>query len=532
MRKLKPEEMARLSYIVGDMYAEADSVLIHLIIQRLIDGTPKLPFNIEQWKIEKILQAAPLKREMIAELKRILGDVPKAVDRVLYANLKAINDDEDILEYIEDKDHALRLGTDIYISGVPKSVRFIYEKYKEVALHELNLVNTSMLVSGQQQYIDILNVAAGLMHSEQVSPYIAIKTATRKLVKDGLTGFYDRAGRRWEPQSAVEMIMRTNGNHVANQALFTRMDETGVNFITISAHLGARPKCFQDQGQIFSRNGGSGYVEDANGNKIPYRDWNESSYGEPDGILGINCRHSAGFFVPGKSTFNPVKYDESVNAERYKQEQKQRRYERELRKTKRARNIARELGDEDETRRLNQKARLQSQRLREHIAEHDLRRSKIRERPMDKPVKNDLSLYEKSVGNSVNKQKDTQVFYDNDGNSYNTDEELLNAIRTEFNLEIHEGRQGKHIKGHNNYEGGGYLYDHIDPQELVNQYAGTGEIRKSLSGNWYNKQMFTHTEPVGQAKVGNEYEETDYFSISYSKEKGTHVVPRIKRRKK
>ncbi|HHU52711.1 MAG TPA: hypothetical protein GXZ43_01340 [Clostridiaceae bacterium] len=117
-----------------------------------------------------------------------------------------------------------------------------------------------------------------------------------------------------------------------------------------------------------------------------YRDWNESSYGLSNGILGINCRHSAGFFVPGKSTFNPVKYDESANAERYKQEQKQRRYERELRKTKRARNIARDLGDEDETRRLNQKARLQSQRLREHIAEHDLRRSKVRERPMDKPV--------------------------------------------------------------------------------------------------------------------------------------------------
>lgn len=382
MRKLKPEEMARLAWIIGDLYAEAETTLIYLIVRRLIDGTPDLPMDVGQWKIEKLVQAAPLKRDMVAELKKILDEVPRSVDKALYANIKSIIDDEDVIQYIEDKDHALRVSTDIFVKDVPASVRFAYEKYKENALHELNLVNTSMLTSGQQHYIDILNVSAGLMHSEQISPFVAIRRATRQLTNQGLTGFYDRAGRRWEPQTAVEMIMRTNGNNVANQTLFTRMDEIGANFITISSHLGARPRCFKDQGQLFSRSGGSGTVKDGNGDDIPYRDWNTSSYGLPDGILGINCRHSAGFFIPGKSIFKPIKYDETENTIRYKQEQKQRRYERQLRKTKRARNIARDLGDKEETSRLNQRARLQSQRLRDHIAEHDLRRSKVRERPM------------------------------------------------------------------------------------------------------------------------------------------------------
>ncbi|MGI6579929.1 MAG: phage minor capsid protein [Saccharofermentanales bacterium] len=385
MRKLKPEEMARLAWIIGDMYAQAETLLINLIIRRLIEGTPDLPLNIAQWKIEKLLQSAPLKREMVAELKEILKEVPASVDRALYINVKSMIDEDDVIKYIENKDHALKMSTETYIKEIqklPPSVRYAYEKYKETALHELNLVNTSMLTSAQQQYIDILNVSAGLMHSEQISPYVAIKTATRQLVNDGLTGFYDKAGRRWEPQTAVEMIMRTNGNNVANQTLFTRMDEVGANLITISSHLGARPKCFKDQGQIFNRAGGSGITVDGNGESVRYRDWNTSSYGLPDGILGINCRHSAGFFIPGKSIFKPIEYDETANANRYKQEQKQRRYERELRKTKRQRNAASALGDEDEAKRLNQKARLQSQRLRNHIDEHDLRRSKVRERPM------------------------------------------------------------------------------------------------------------------------------------------------------
>ena len=269
---------------------------------------------------------------------------------------------------------------------MPPSMKYLYAKYREVAIDQLNKVNTSMLNSAQQGYINALNVSAGLMHSEQISPYVAIKMATRELVEHGLIGFYDKAGRRWEPQTAVEMIMRSNGNAVANQAVFTRMDEVGAEYITISAHLGARPKCFKDQGQIFSRRGGSGVVEDANGNKLPYRDWNTSSYGQPDGLLGINCRHHAGFFIPGKSTFEPEEIDESENAKRYKQEQKQRAYEREIRKTKRKRDIARALGDEDEAKLLDRKARFESKQLRQFIEENDLRRSKVRERPMDRAV--------------------------------------------------------------------------------------------------------------------------------------------------
>ena len=109
----------------------------------------------------------------------------------------------------------------------------------------------------------------------------------------------------------------------------------------------------------------------------------------------------------------------------------------------------------------------------------------------------------------------------------NRDAKLLDRIKTEYNLSIHKGRQGKHVKGHNNYAGKSYLLDGIDPQELVNQYAETGEIKRDRHGKWVKKQFFVHDIPIGMVKnKDGKYVATRRFSISYSK-KGTHIIPRL-----
>ena len=60
------------------------------------------------------------------------------------------------------------------------------------------------------------------------------------------------------------------------------------------------------------------------------------------------------------------------------------------------------------------------------------------------------------------------------------DEKLRHRIKNEFNLNIHEGRQGKHIKGHNNYSGKSYVFDEINLEELIKLYAGSNEIRSAF----------------------------------------------------
>lgn len=112
------------------------------------------------------------------------------------------------------------------------------------------------------------------------------------------------------------------------------------------------------------------------------------------------------------------------------------------------------------------------------------------------------------------------------------DGSLQKKIRNDYNLNIETGKQGKHIKEHNNYEQGkSYLSISMEEaQQLVKKYAGTGKIQRDAKGKW------THTEIVTQNKQnigyavsflnGKEYP-TSAFKIHYSKN-GTHIVPTIK----
>lgn len=115
---------------------------------------------------------------------------------------------------------------------------------------------------------------------------------------------------------------------------------------------------------------------------------------------------------------------------------------------------------------------------------------------------------------------------------YNNTEEYKNLkvrhkILTEYDLKIHEGRQGKHILGHNNYKGKSYLFESINPQEFINRYAGTEEIRRNKkSGTWIRKGFITHDKDIGyvvHTKTGKKLL-TNRFAIHYSK-RGVHIVP-------
>lgn len=107
--------------------------------------------------------------------------------------------------------------------------------------------------------------------------------------------------------------------------------------------------------------------------------------------------------------------------------------------------------------------------------------------------------------------------------------ELQNKIRNEYNLKIQEGKQGKHIIGHNNYKDGrSYLTISIsEVQELVNKYAGTGDINRDKKGVWKHTETVSIDRIIGvdiDNRTGQKYE-TDTFKIHYSKN-GTHVVPK------
>lgn len=158
--------------------------------------------------------------------------------------------------------------------------------------------------------------------------------------------FVDKRGREWMPEAYVNMAIRNTVKNVADEVQNERFRDHGQDLIEIDSHSGSRPKCAKDQGKIYSMSGKSGYTTDARGNKVKFYSWKETSYGEPDGILGINCRHHKYLFLPGVSIQRYFPVDAEENDKLYKQTQAQRALEREVRKQKRECMLFQGLGEE------------------------------------------------------------------------------------------------------------------------------------------------------------------------------------------
>ena len=209
----------------------------------------------------------------------------------------------------------------------------------------------------------------------------ALRKAIRQFNDKGITGFVDKRGRNWTPEAYVNMCMRTTAGNVANEVQTARCRDYGINLIAIDAHAGARPKCAKDQGKIFDLNNSSGITEDLHGKKIEYFPWNSSSYGEPDGLLGINCGHHKYPFVPGVNIqrYFPTE-DLDANNKLYKETQVQRALERDVRKQKRECMLFDELGDPDAFEEASVKLKSKEAQLKDYVKKHDhLHRRKDRE---------------------------------------------------------------------------------------------------------------------------------------------------------
>lgn len=88
---------------------------------------------------------------------------------------------------------------------------------------------------------------------------------------------------------------------------------------------------------------------------------------------------------------------------------------------------------------------------------------------------------------------------------------------------LHEGKQGKHIKGHNNYKDDGRSTTTASKElleKVVNEKSGTGEIHG-------NKEVMDFEETIGQYvddKTG-ESQDTSWGTVHYSDDGWFHVVP-------
>ena len=426
---------------VAGIYQDLEELLMRNIVRHIRDYGE--PIDSDDWQLQKLAELGTLNKENIRIIAQQAGISQTAAERMLNeAAQESIKQLEPCLQNAA-KDGLLHTAVDVDKS---KNIKRTVETLQTQAKDSLNLCNTNMLYKAREAYKNLVqNICSASKEIEQKQDFIdlmnksaantvigaesrtqAVRSFIKQFNEKGIPAFVDKAGREWTPEAYVNMCMRNTAKNVADEVQSERCKEYGCNLIEISSHSGARPKCSKDQGKIFDLDNGSGYTEDVRGKKIRYYPWSSSSYGKPDGILGINCRHHKYPFVPGVNikTYFPV--DKEENDKLYEQTQVQRALERDVRRQKRECMLYDELGDTEAFEKAAVKLKSKEAKLKNYVDSNDnLHRRKDREQVVgfdkkvsSKAVSTNKKAYQKFVESVGEKDapsftKYTEMCYNN-----------------------------------------------------------------------------------------------------------------------
>ncbi len=372
---------------IDGIYQDLEASLLQNIARHLKDW--EQPIDTDRWLMQKLAEIGKLNRENIRIIAQMSGLSQTAAERMLSeAAEEAVKQIDPGLRYMARQN----LAGEMVAAPKSKNVKQVMGNLKKQSKDTLNLCNTTMLYKAQDAYKStirdiaqeahkILNSSAADVVTGAESRQQAMRKCIKQLNDKGIAAYVDKRGRNWTPEAYVNMAMRNTARQTAEEVQTARCRDAGVNLIQIDSHSGARPKCAKDQGKIFSLDNTSGETTDLHGKKIRYYPWNSSSYGKPDGILGINCRHHKWPFSPGISIqrYFPTE-DMDANNELYKRTQIQRALERDVRKQKRECMLYDEVGDKEAFEEAAVKLKQKEANLRQYVdKDPDLHRRKDRE---------------------------------------------------------------------------------------------------------------------------------------------------------
>lgn len=477
-------------------------------------------FQWEQWqraKLREIEQYRKRNKKIIQEYNK---PIQEAIDRELQGNFRIGQDNvekivneinikfpEDIKESQMTREYiAKELGKEI---KPPKEDKFfgVNEKklnaLQETVTNDLKKAQISVLRKMDDVYRQTIFKTHVYLQSGAKTINQAIDMATKDFLDKGINSITYKDGKQVNISSYAEMCLRTTSQRATFLGEGKKRDEYGIHLVVVTAHANTCKMCEPWQGKVL--------IDDifCHGTKDD-GDYPLLSEAVKKGLLHPNCRHTLATYFPGITRLPVVPNGEEA-IKLYEAEQKQRYYERQLRKWKRFK-----VGtcDEENKEIASKKVKELEKALNNHLENNkELRRNYNREK-----AREGLSIKDANIDAEVLKQ-----------NTLNAKiKETREFIKNNQPLKIEIGKQGKHILGHNNYiEGRSYLTISLEEaQELINKYAGTGEIKTNSKGEWDRKETIKTNKEIGVnvSILDGSENKTNSFKIHYSK-KGTHIVP-------
>ena len=259
----------------------------------------------------------------------------------------------------------------------------------------------------KQDFLDILNSNTADVVNGSAARTKAVRTTIHEMAQKGIPAFVDRAGREWSPEAYVNMDIRATVKNTALEAKFSVMDSLGQDVFEVSSHPGSRPKCRPWQGKLISRSGKTTEITDLHGRKHKVIPLSQTSFGEPDGLFGINCGHRPRGCSEGVFTKSAVEYDDEEDKELYNKVCRQRELERKVRKSKTEADMLEAAGDVEGAKEVRRRMAEQNKALRAYCEENGLKYRSDRVRTygaiapnkikVPKPAQNNSQFYKSVV---------------------------------------------------------------------------------------------------------------------------------------
>lgn len=368
----------------------------------------------------------------------------------------------------------------------------------------------------------VMDIASGAFDYNSV-----LKRTVKTLSASGIRTIEYDSGYSNRLPVAVRRAVMTGITQMTGQISEMNAQKLGTEYYEVAWHAGARPSHREWQGKVYTKQ----QLIDVCG------------LGSVTGLHGINCYHDYYPFIPGISERNWTdEWLEEQNRQEdiprsfrgkeytaYEALQKQRQMETSMRAQRQKVRLMEE-GKADQDDIIIEKARYQGQlaEYREFSNAMDInpQMERVYIDGLGRVAPNE-KVY-RTIENTMEKRYNKGNILDN-LTVYKRDVSLQNKIKNrEYVLTIDSGKQGKHIKGHNNYiKGKSYLsLSENEAQEIVHKFAGTGEIKRDSKGRWNNKEVITADKNIGycvDVRTGAEVV-TNRATIHYSK-KGVHIVP-------
>lgn len=335
---LEPDYFYGKSDVLISYEQELEDWILQDIAMRLLKaGAVAGTTDMELYKLQQlgmhqneiVKRLSALTQKSTAEIRRLLQD----------AVLTSWDDDRSTLA---------RLGIDAASPlENPVVIELLDAEFKKT-LGEVNNLTRSTMMQSQRDLMNMLNVAEMRVAAGVQSYSAAVCGILDQYGKTGVMVDYPTGTRR-TLEAAVRMCVVTSMNQTAAQVTNHYISEHKVEYVLVSAHLGARIQgkgqpylAGHDnwQGRVYKISGSepdapnlaemTGYdIVNGNGHVI-----------NPLGLHGYNCRHSHKPW--NKSLRNPyldengnLKIDSEENRKVYELQQQQRAMERAIRQTKR-----------------------------------------------------------------------------------------------------------------------------------------------------------------------------------------------------